>query len=180
MHGVTDGVSRQLARQYTTSVLSSRIEQFERLVKSGQLTVRKTPAHALVHLIKNADQYPDSAVGKTITLRPETPRVPARESDETAVPSWSEELARLSPDDAATFTVKRVSLLYSKKFTLSEFDTLRDLVLRGRLDPAQVIEEAHRRLTALDAQGFIDDLKDRLRSEVEVEPMSAGILSEHS
>ncbi|OLV19684.1 hypothetical protein BOO71_0002062 [Deinococcus marmoris] len=173
MHGVTDGVSRQLARQYTTSVLTGRIELFERLVKSGQLTVRKTPAHALVHLIKNADQYPDSAAGKVVTLRPGTPRVQAAQSEEPALPGWAEELGRMSPDEAAAFTAKRVALLYARKFALSELDTLRELVLRGQLDPAQVIEDAHHRLTALDAQGFIDDLKDLLRCEKEPKAMSA-------
>lgn len=166
MHGVTDGVSRQLARQYTTSVLSSRIELFERLIKSGQLTVRKTPAHALVHLIKNADQYPDQSASKVITVPPAAPRPRPLAADEPVpVPGWPEELARMSPDEAAAFTAKRVSLLYSRKFALSELDALRDLVLRGQLDPAQLIEEAHRRLAALDAQGFVDDLKDRLRAE---------------
>ncbi|GGL89644.1 hypothetical protein GCM10010840_29680 [Deinococcus aerolatus] len=172
MHGVTDGVSRQLARQYTTSVLSGRIELFERLVKSGQLTVRKTPAHALVHLIKNTDQYPDQSASKVITLTPSRPKPAAGE--EPAQPGWSEELARMSPDEAAAFTAKRVSLLYARKFALSELDTLRDLVLRGRVDPAQLIEEAHRRLAALDAQGFVDDLKDRLRVE-EADPVTAAL-----
>jgi plasmid replication initiation protein len=174
MHGVTDGVSRQLARQYTTSVLSGRIGLFERLVKSGQLTVRKTPAHALVHLIKNADQYPDVSAGKVVTPSVAPPRVQAEKSAaEPALPGWAEELARMSPDEAAAFTAKRVSLLYARKFALTELDTLRDLVLRGRLDPAHLIEEAHRRLAALDAQGFIDDLKDRLRAE-DVKSTGAG------
>ena len=40
LHGVADRVSRQLAHQYTASVLMARIELFERLVQSGQLRVR--------------------------------------------------------------------------------------------------------------------------------------------
>ncbi|GGM22046.1 replication initiator protein A [Deinococcus aerophilus] len=167
MHGVTDGVSRQLARQYTTSVLIGRIELFERLVRSGQLTVRKTAAHALVHLIKNADQYPDSQAGKVITVKPESSRPrPEREAETTpALPGWAEELAGLAPDAAAVFTAKRISLLYTRKFSLSELDTVRDLVTQGRLDPAPLIESAHHRLATLDAQGFVDDLKERLRAE---------------
>lgn len=52
------GVSRQLARQHTASVLVARTDLFERLVKSG-----KTPAHALMHLIKHSDQYVDVEQG---------------------------------------------------------------------------------------------------------------------
>ena len=53
-----DGIARQLTRQYTASVLMARIELFERLLRAGLLKVRKTPAHALVHLIRHPDRYP--------------------------------------------------------------------------------------------------------------------------
>ncbi|AWT37344.1 Replication initiator protein A (plasmid) [Deinococcus actinosclerus] len=170
-HGITDGVSRQLARQYTHSVLLGRIDQFERLVRSGELTVRKTAAHALVHLIRNSDQYPDGGrrpgrVPAAPTQVKERPAAP-----EPVLPTWGEELAGMTPDEAATFTVKRVSLLFSKRFTLIELDQLRHEVLRGRLDPAQLLTEAHLRLARIEAQQFVDDLKTCLQQAANARPV---------
>lgn len=50
-HGVTDGVSRGLARTYSLTLLNSRIDQFELLLRSGKLIPKKSAAAALVHLI---------------------------------------------------------------------------------------------------------------------------------
>lgn len=65
--------------------------------------------------------------------------------------------------------MKRVSLLYPRKFTVSELDTLRDLVQRGSVDAAHLVTQAHHRLATLDAQGFLDELKLRLRAAQESE-----------
>lgn len=160
LHGVTDGVARQLARQYTTSVLMSGVTLFEQLLKAGHLKIRKTPAHALVHLLKHRDQYPDPGSGQVITVSPARPALKPQEDVE--LPSWAETLGRMDPDGAANFTAKRIALLYARKFTTSELDVLRHQVLRGALDPAQLIEEAHQRLARLEAQAFVDALKDQL------------------
>lgn len=168
-HGVTDGVSRQLARQYTSSVLMARIDQFDRLVKSGTLTIRKTAAHALVHLIRNPDQYPDPQVGRVITAAPASSPPSRRTIPEPELPTWSEELGTLSPEDAATFTVKRIALLFARRFTSSELDQLRHQVLHGMTDPAQLLTEAHQRLVRIEAQQFVDELKARLHAGMEGE-----------
>nr|WP_255449408.1 replication initiator protein A [Deinococcus arboris] len=166
LHGVTDGVSRQLARQYSSTVLMGRVDLFEYLVQARQLTVRKTAAHALVHLIKNIDQYPDPRKGRVVPSRTSSAAVAARpETEEPPVPTWGEELARMDKEGASSFAMKRVSLLYARKFSVSELDTLRDLMVRGRVDPAQLLEEAYRRLATFDAQGFVDDLKKRLQMD---------------
>ncbi|GGR93695.1 replication initiator protein A [Deinococcus sedimenti] len=159
-HGVTDGVSRQLARQYTSSVLLARIDQFERLLRRGHLTVRKTAAHALVHLIRHPDQYPEPASPPEVTPPVVRPRLIEPEPD---LPSWSEELGRLSPEEAATFTVKRVTLLFARRFSAAELDQLRHDVTQGRLDAANLLTEAHHRLARIEAQQFVDELKQYLQ-----------------
>ena len=163
LHGVADGVSRQLARQYTASVLSGRIDLFDRLVRSGQLRIKKTAAHALVHLIKNPDQYVDTQQGRALVLLEAPRRIAQQPEPDLSVPDFSEQLQEQSLEDAATFAVKRVSLLYHRKFTTLELDQLRQRLLQGDLVPAVLLEEAHRRLATLDAQGFVDDLKHLLR-----------------
>lgn len=166
MHGVADGVSRQLARQYTASVLMGRIDLFERLVNTNQLQVRKTAAHALVHLIKHPDQYVDSRAGAPRTVD----AAPVKRAVEPPPPSvpvdWAAQFSPMSPDEMANFIVKRISLLYSKKFTLMELDSLRQLLLQGQIHPVELIEEAYHRLASFEAQGFIDDLKARLKTLV--------------
>lgn len=167
-YGVADGVSRQLTRQYTTSVLLARVDLFERLLRSGMLKVKKTNAHALVHLIKNPDQYPDLQRSlKAGTPLPVTAvsRQSSPASEDVSVPDFAEQLQQQSSEQQAVFALKRVSLLYSRKFTSAELDQLRYLIVQGQLEAASLLEEAHRRLAALDAQGFVDDLKDRLRAD---------------
>ncbi|WP_102127016.1 replication initiator protein A [Deinococcus planocerae] len=163
-HGVADGIARQLTRQYTTSVLMTRIERFERLLRAGLLKVRKTPAHALVHLIRHPDQYPDPTSGRVLEAAPTAAvqRTPPQAAEESGV-DVTAELRGLDLAEAASFTTKRVSLLYHRKFTAAELDTLRHLVTTGDLDGAVLLTEAHARLARMDAQGFVDDLKDRLR-----------------
>lgn len=168
LHGVADGVSRQLTREFTTSVLLARVEQFERLVASGQLRIRKTAAHALVHLIRHSDQYLDAGGGarskgpyRTVTAQTTAPTLPTPGVAEAT--DWAAQFALLSADEVANFMVKRLSLLYTRKFTVTELDGLRQLLLQGQLKPVTLIEEAYQRLAALDAQGFVDDLKARLR-----------------
>ena len=165
MHGVADGVSRQLARQYTASVLMGRIDLFERLVNTNQLQVRKTAAHALVHLIKHPDQYVDSRAGAPRTVDA-APLKRAVEPPPSVPVDWAAQFAPMSPDEMANFIVKRISLLYNKKFTLMELDSLRQLLLQGQIHPVELIEEAYHRLASFEAQGFIDDLKARLKTLV--------------
>lgn len=176
-HGVADGVSRQLAREFTASVLMSRVELFEYLIKQGLLQIKKTAAHALVHLIKHPDQYPDPRGPKTIVVREEPvrekPDTPKQASSEPEVgpPNWSQEFAGMTPDEVANFVVKRLSLLYVKKFSVQELDVVRQLLLTSQLQPIDFIEEAYRRLASLDAQGFVDDLKARVRGIEPVTPL---------
>ncbi|MDL2343614.1 replication initiator protein A [Deinococcus sp. MIMF12] len=163
LHGVADGVSRQLARQYRTSVLMGRIDLFERLLKSGKLTLRKTAAHALVHLIKHPDQYvEEERAGQRLAL-PARP-TPADVHEVGPAPDLTAQLAELNDEQRASFAVKRISLLYHRKFTPMELDTLRYRLLQGEVEAGVLLDDAYRRLASLEAQGFVDDLKAALRS----------------
>ena len=159
-HGVADGVSRQLVRAYTSSVLMNRVALFERLVASGHLKVKKTPAHALVHLIKHPDQYEGSVPDQVVTA---LPRKTGALQVDVPQPDLEDEVRQMSLDEAATFTVKRLTLLYSRQFTPLELDQIRYQVGRGELNPAALLTEAHLRLARLEAQAFVAALKDRLR-----------------
>ena len=177
-HGVTDGVSRQLARQFTASVLLSRIEQFEHLVQTGTLQIKKTAAHALVHLITHPDRYPDLRTSKPVIQITRSPQA-ARPEPEVEPPNWAKEFSAMSPDEMASFVIKRLNLLYVKKFSTFELDTIRHFLLTDELHPVQFIEEAYKRLAQLDAQAFIDDLKAKIKGKV-TEPVSPPLPEPHT
>ena len=87
--------------------------------------------------------------------RERPPTTPAAEP----APDLTSEVRSRSPEEAATFTVKRLALLYGRQFSALELDQLRHLIRSSQLDAAPLLEQAHHRLATLDAQGFVSDLK---------------------
>ena len=85
----------------------------------------------------------------------------------------------MSPDEMASFVIKRLNLLYVKKFSTFELDTIRHFLLTDELHPVQFIEEAYKRLAQLDAQAFIDDLKAKIKGKV-TEPVSPPLPEPHT
>lgn len=167
-HGVADGVSRQLARQHSSAVLMARMDLFERLVRDGLLRVRKTTAHALVHLIKNPDQYVTAPATITAAGTTAGGALPARRAPRTldepdAGPTLEAELAPLDVEARAEFALKRLGLLYHGKLRPAELDVLRHRLLTGDVDAAGLLHEAYARLARMDGQGFLDELRAALR-----------------
>jgi plasmid replication initiation protein len=158
-HGVADGVARQLVRTYPPETLMRCVERFEILVARGQLTIRKTPAAALVHLIKHPDQYPDVSAGSPQKM---TRPVVAVEPAEPVEDLLASELASLNQERRADLVVKRLGLYYRGKFTPLEMDVLRQAVLDQQMDALVVLQEALRKLASLEAQSFVDTLRAHL------------------
>lgn len=159
-HQVTDGVARQLARTYPTSMLMRHIDRFESLVSSGQLVVKKTAAAALVHLIKHPDQYgPQPTTPHAIEAHAalKTPQVAP--SEEVTL---EQEFARLSLTEQADVTIKRLSLYYKGKFSPLELDTLRHAIVTEGMDGVVVLRQGLKALAELSAQSFVDLLKEHL------------------
>lgn len=164
-HGVTDGVIRQLARTYPATSLMRELERFEALVASGQLTVKKTSAAALVHLIKHPDQYPQAA-GAAPRVTRSAPKVAVAEPDlPTGRAAIELDMQGLTPDGRADFALKRLKLYFRSnlKLTLEETDTFRAAVMDGTLSVPHLLEEALSAMTNLQAQVFVDELHLTLR-----------------
>ncbi|MGY2895900.1 plasmid replication initiation protein [Deinococcus sp. UYEF24] len=152
-HGVTDGVSRAIAQTYATSLLIARIEQFEELVRSGQLVPRKSPAAALVHLIKNPDQY---EAKKTNGRPPAVSRVTSP-AQPMLLPdpelSLDDLVASKSPEERGDYLISQLQLSVRGRITLLEKDQLRQRAVAGELNVAEVIREVRHH----NAEKRIDD-----------------------
>ena len=157
-HGVTDGVARQLAAELPRAALVSSIDRFEALIASGLLVVKKTPAAALVHLIRHPDQYPLAAPkvspGGTRVLPKQTVEEPQDPQEQLR-----REFAHRTPQQAGEAVVQRLSLYFSKRWTPLELDGVRQGVVTGQLDPVQLLTEATQALSRFDGDGFVLKLK---------------------
>lgn len=134
-HGVTDGVARGLGRTYTLAVLNKRIDLFEGLVRSGQLTPKKSAAAALVHLIKNPDQYNAKTVPAKLDSAP-TRRSP--KTDEAPTLSVTDLVDIMSPEERGGYLIRQLNLLLRGKLTTLELDTLHARAVDGELNVAEV------------------------------------------
>ncbi|MFC4456407.1 replication initiator protein A [Deinococcus sonorensis] len=155
-HGVTDGVARGLARTYALAVLNTRIDLFEALVRNGQLTPKKSAAAALVHLIKNPDQYS----AETLPLRPVP--APARrvsKSDPAPSPSVSELLTTMSPEERGAHLIRQLNLLLRGKLTTLELDALHTKAVNGELDVAEVCAAVLKAKTANQVPALLAHLR---------------------
>ncbi len=156
-HGVTLGVAQKLAKTYGKALLMQRIDQFERLVSANLLVVKKTPAAALVHLIKNPDQYVDvERTAKPVRKAAALPPAPRAEEERD---EYQELFAGLKPAQAAPLFVKRLSLAYKRSFDATVLDALQHGVKMGELDPVEVLKAGYRALATMRGQEFVDEVK---------------------
>ncbi len=163
-HGVTDGVARQLAAEYPRSVLTNSIDRFEALVDSRLLVVKKTPAAALVHLIRHPDQYPvapAAAHRSATTIRSGVVRV--TEAPQEPSDLLRTEFSARTPQQAAEAVVQRLTLYFSKRWTPLELDAIRQGVASGQIDPVNLLSEATQALSRIDGDSFVSSLKQQVR-----------------
>ena len=156
-HGVTDGVARQLAGEYPRSSLTTSIDRFEALVAAGLLVVKKTPAAALVHLIRHSDQYPAAPVSsrqKAVSKLPDL-----AEDPQDPLETMRGEFASRTPLQAAETVVQRLTLYFSKRWTPLELDAIRQAVAGGQLDPVLLLSEATQALSRIEGDTFVSTLK---------------------
>ncbi|MFD1733862.1 hypothetical protein ACFSC4_25815 [Deinococcus malanensis] len=57
-YGVADGVARKLFKEHGRAFLAASMDRFEWLLGAGVLTIKKSKAAALLHLIAHPDDYP--------------------------------------------------------------------------------------------------------------------------
>lgn len=137
-HGVTDGVSRGLARSYSLKLLTDRIDWFESLVRSGKLTPKKSAAAALVHLIKNPDQYQATSSGVPV---PNPRRAQLTSSEGSSEPSLADRVQVMTAEERGNYLIQQVNLLLRGKLSVLEQDTLRERAVTGELSVAEVLTE---------------------------------------
>ena len=159
-YGVTDGVARQLVAEYPRAVLTYSIDRFEALVASGLLVVKKTPAAALVHLIRHPDQYPTvpAAAQKSATQVKSGPSR-ATEAPQEPTDLLRAEFSTRSPQQAAEAVVQRLSLYFSKRWTPLELDVIKQAVVSGQIDPVALLTDATQALSRIDGDSFVSALK---------------------
>lgn len=162
-HGVVDGVARDLIRTYGSGKVLSYVGQFEGLVRSNALSVKKTPAHALVHLIKHNDQYPNPAVGKppVVGALPPTGRAaPKRaaplQSDDA--PALKDLLVGTPAEHHGDLVAKQLTLLYRKKIPEHVLKSVKRRVDEGRLDAHDMLSDAYSSLASLQGDDFVSRL----------------------
>ncbi|ULH18169.1 replication initiator protein A (plasmid) [Deinococcus sp. KNUC1210] len=161
-HGVTDGVARQLASEFPRATLNANIDRFEALVASGLLVVKKTPAAALVHLIRHPDQYPAVPVRdpRSVSTRAVSQKLP--EAPQEPSETLRREFSAKTPQQAGDAVVQRLTLYFSKRWTPLELDALRQAVVTGQLDGVTVLMDATQALSRIDGDSFVSQLKRQL------------------
>lgn len=155
-HGVASGVARTLLTEHEASWITAQVDRFEALVASKVLTVRKTPAAALVHLLKHPDEYPYPAAAPPKSPRPRAAMEPLLEAP---VPDFTEDFAGLDPEQATGRLVTRLGTHYRRLMNLEDMDLLREAVLAGRVNPADIYALAMRAVATMQREVFVQQLR---------------------
>ena len=156
--GVTDGVVQSLAKERSATTLGAAIDEFERRLKAG-MNIKKTHAAALVHLIKNPDQY----IVREVMGAPVTPSIRARVTPEQEPQvSARDVLVAMDPEAQGEHVIKQINLLYRNKLRPPELDLLRQSVVEGSLQAETVLTEAIAALGRIEGDQFLSQLRDTL------------------
>ena len=160
-HGVTDGVARALAQTYNITLLLARIEQFEQLLSSGRLLPRKSPAAALVHLIKHPDHYEAPARKASVQALAGSAVTTTRTAAQPRlIPEFplEQRVAEMTPEERGDHLIRQLKLL-TRGLSLLEHDLLRQRAVSGELDVAAVLREALRSASERRAGEFLSSLR---------------------
>ncbi|WP_027482818.1 replication initiator protein A [Deinococcus pimensis] len=169
-HHVAEGVARNLVLTYGPSAVIARVATFERQVASGTLVVKKSEAAALVHLVKNPDQYGTLAPSAVTPASPPARRTrapldtPGDAPERSAQERIDEQLAGLDAGRRGDHVAKQLALLYGRKFNAAELDEVRHRVVTGTLDARDVLAQAYGMLARMEGDVFVNDLRALLRT----------------
>jgi plasmid replication initiation protein len=158
-YGVADGVVQLMARERSATSLIAAVDEFDRKVAAG-MSIKKTHAAALVHLIKNPDHY----TVREVMGAPMTSRRPVVALPEPEEPDRRAVLLSMPASDRGDHLVKQLNLLYRNKLRPHELDLLRQSVIDGHLDGGVVLDEAILALSKVEGDRFIGQLRDTLKA----------------
>ncbi|TSA82158.1 Replication initiator protein A [Deinococcus detaillensis] len=158
-YGVADGVVQVLAQDRSNVALEAAIDEFECQLAAG-MQIKKTHAAALVHLIKNPDQYTVREVMGAPVKSPRRTAIPVA----TPVPDTGALLQSMTLQERGEYLIKQLNLLYRNKLRPQELDDVRQAVIEGRLQAQRVLEEAIKALGQIDGESFIAELKQALQT----------------
>lgn len=157
-YGVTDGVVQSLAKDRSAIALGAAIDEFERRLNSG-MSIKKTHAAALVHLIKNPDQY----IVREVMGAPVQAAVRNRLAPEDRQPASTHDvLLAMDPESRGEYVIRQVNLLYRNKLRPPELDLLRQAVVDGALNAEVVLAEAIAALGRIEGDQFLVQLRETL------------------
>ncbi len=163
-HGVSEGVARSLAATRGGPFIMQHVALFEHLLTTQQLTIKKTRAAALVHLLKNPEQY------RSAPARPAALPVEARKPVAAVTPppeagdDVAHDFAGLDAEAQADLAIKRLNLMYRKHFSTAELDEIRHRVLHGELHAVTLVREGALAHARLEAQAFVDLIRALVRA----------------
>ncbi|WP_043800824.1 replication initiator protein A [Deinococcus gobiensis] len=166
-YGVADGVARRLVREVGPPFLTESMDRFDQLMRSGVLVVKKSKAAALIHLIQNPDEYPYPSAAPTVpSPAPAEPaRKAARMEPLLAAPSVRDEFLGLDLTQAAEKALGRLGVHYRKLLTVAELDRLRHALIQGRLNAAELLDEAMGAVARLEKEAFAQRLRAQLPAD---------------
>lgn len=159
-YGVTGGAARDLATHHPREWLIAQMDRFDHLVRTQVIVVKKTPAAALVHLLKNPDHYPYPKSPQTATA-PAT-RKAARMEPLLEAPAVEDLFDIASLEEAAERLLTYLSPHYRKLLSAADLDRLRHAVMTGRLEASAVAREGLAAVTRLDRPAFVSTLREHL------------------
>jgi plasmid replication initiation protein len=155
--GVTDGVVQALASERSATTLGSAIDEFERRLQAG-MTIKKTRAAALVHLIKNPDQY----IVREVMGAPVQAPKQVTHSASVPGPGSQDLLLAMNGEAQGEYVIKQLNLLYRNRLRPHELDTLRQAVVDGAVEARVVLTEAIAALGRIEGDRFVDQLRETL------------------
>ncbi|MFC4637869.1 replication initiator protein A [Deinococcus hohokamensis] len=161
-NGITTGVARKLMKDHDRAFLMECVDRFDWLVRTQALVVKKSRAAALMHLIAHPDDYPYPAAPKPATI---APIKPARAA--TSMPALIEvdpyaQYEGVSAETAAARLLTSLNVHYRKLLNAGDLDMVRQGVLDGTLQAADVAREAVEAVVQMKREAFVAALRSRL------------------
>lgn len=161
-HGVADGVVQSMCKDRSPASLGALLDEFDRLVAAG-MAIKKTRAAALVHFIKNPDQYiVREVMGAPVSTARRSTTALVRQ--EEMLPDPRSEWLGMSANERGDHVIKQLNLLYRNKLKPHELDLLRQSVIEGHLDGMVVLDEAISALGRIEGDRFIGQLRETLQT----------------
>lgn len=160
-NNITTGVARKLMKDHDRAFLIECIDRFDWLVRTQALVVKKSRAAALMHLIAHPDDYPYPPAARTAPALKPARAAPAEMPALLEVDPYAQYIG-VSPEVAAARLLTSLNVHYRRLLNAGDLDMLRQAVLDGTLEAAEVAREGFEAVVQLKREAFVESLRARL------------------